>query len=156
MAGPTRRARAPRGVPALATELTLLARHHLRTTHSPEHVLDRSAYQLLSRLEQGPLTQRGLAEAFGLDLSTVNRQVAALCRKGLVERLPDPDGGTARLLRGTDRGLALLRADRDVLHAELGRIVADWEGSDVEALRALLERFNMAIEHLEGRPWPRG
>lgn len=142
-------------VAALAVELTLLARHHLRTTHSPEHVLDRSAYQLLSRLEQGPLSQRGLAEAFGLDLSTVNRQVAALCRKGLVDRSPDPEGGPARLLEPTPLGLELLAADRAVLHEQLGRIVGGWDSGEVEALRALLERFNVAIEELEGRPWPR-
>lgn len=142
-------------VAALAVELTLLARHHLRTTHSPEHVLDRSAYQLLSRLEQGPLSQRGLAEAFGLDLSTVNRQVAALCRKGLVDRSPDPEGGPARLLEPTPMGLELLAADRAVLHEQLGRIVGGWDSGEVEALRALLERFNVAIEELEGRPWPR-
>lgn len=142
-------------VAALAVELTLLARHHLRTTHSPEHVLDRSAYQLLSRLEQGPLAQRGLAEAFGLDLSTVNRQVAALCRKGLVDRSPDPEGGPARLLEPTPLGLELLAADRAVLHEQLGRIVGGWDSGEVEALRALLERFNVAIEELEGRPWPR-
>lgn len=142
-------------VSALAVELTLLARHHLRNTHSAEHVLDRSAYQLLSRLEQGPLSQRGLAEAFGLDLSTVNRQVAALCRKGLVDRSPDPEGGAARLLEPTARGLDLLRSDRALLHAQLGRIVDGWDDADVEALRTLLERFNVAIEDLEGRPWPR-
>lgn len=142
-------------VAALAVELTLLARHHLRTTHSPEHVLDRSAYQLLSRLEQGPLAQRGLAEAFGLDLSTVNRQVAALCRKGLVDRSPDPEGGPARLLEPTPLGLELLAADRAVLHEQLGRIVGGWDSGEVEALRSLLERFNVAIEELEGRPWPR-
>jgi len=146
---------ARRGVPALAVELTLLARHHLRTTHSAEHVLDRSGYQLLSRLEQGPLSQRGLAEAFGLDLSTVNRQVAALCRKGLLDRLPDPEGGAARLLRPTDRGLELLASDRKVLHEQLARVVGDWDPADVENLRTLLERFNASIEQLEGRPWPR-
>lgn len=154
---PTARSRtATAAVPPLAVELTLLARHHLRTTHSAEHSLDRSGYQLLSRLEQGPLSQRGLAEAFGLDLSTVNRQVATLCRKGLLDRLPDPDGGTARLLRPTSRGLELLRADRRVLHEQLGRVVADWDADDVETLRVLLERFNSSIEELEGRPWPRG
>jgi DNA-binding MarR family transcriptional regulator len=146
-------------VPAVAgleRELSLLARHHLHTSqHSPGRALDRSGYQLLSRLELGAMSLRQLAEAFRLDQSTVNRQVNALLRAGLVERVPDPAGGLARILRPTRRGLALLRRDRAVAHEQIGQVLADWPDRDVERLRALLEKFNASIERLEGRPWPR-
>src|ERR1700760_3477817 len=89
----------------LEQELTLLARHQLSSGLDPDLHLDRSGYQLLGRLELGPLSLSGLAEAFRLDVSTVSRQVAALRRKGLVERIPDPDGGMAKLLRPTRLGL---------------------------------------------------
>lgn len=137
-------------------ELSLLARHQLHTTqHAPDRMLDRSAYTLLSRLEHGPMTLKQLAEAFRLDQSTVNRQVNALRRDALVERISDPEGGVAQLLRPTRTGLRLLARDRDVAREQVGQVLADWTAADVADLADLLRRFNNSIEGLEGRPWPR-
>jgi DNA-binding MarR family transcriptional regulator len=96
-----------------------------------------------------------LAEAFSLDPSTVNRQVNALLRAGLLEKAPDPAGAVARVLRPTRPGLDLLHRDRAVLQAQVGRVVGDWDPADVDDLRRLLEKLNTSIEALEGRPWPR-
>lgn len=143
-------------VAGVEAELSLLARHHLHSSqHTTDRTLDRSAYQLLGRLEAGPLSLRQLAEAFRLDQSTVNRQVNSLLRAGLVERRPDPDGGVARLLRPTRRGLEALRGDRRVAREQVGRVLEGWPADDVARLHALLEKFNSSIERLEGRPWPR-
>lgn len=140
----------------LEQELTLLARHQLSSAqHTPDLHLDRSGYQLLSRLELGALTLKQLAAAFRLDISTVNRQVAALRAKGLVERVADPDGGIARLLRPTERGLDLLHEDRAVRHRQVSSVLVDWRPQDIERLQALLSRFNESIEALEGEAWPR-
>ena len=140
----------------LEQELTLLARHQLSSNlHDPDLGLDRSGYQLLSRLELGPLSLGGLAEAFKLDVSTVNRQIAALRRKDLVERIPDPAGGLAKLLRPTRQGRALLGKDRTVRHGHVAQVIADWDPADVTRLQELLALFNTSIENLEGRPWPR-
>ena len=137
-------------------ELSLLARHQLHSTqHAPDRVLDRSGYALLGRLEHGPLTLKQLAEAFRLDQSTVNRQINALRRDALVERISDPEGGVAQLLRPTPKGLTLLARDREVAREQVGQVLEDWNTADVEALAALLRRFNNSIEGLEGRPWPR-
>lgn len=144
-----------RTVELLEQELTLLARHQLSSQQAPDLGLDRSGYQLLSRLELGPLSLKQLAEAFRLDISTVNRQVAALRRKNLVERVEDPDGGVARLLRPTRRGLAALHADRTVRHRQVGNVLEGWDAADVADLNRLLTRFNTSIEALEGEPWPR-
>lgn len=144
-------------IAGVEVELSLLARHQLRSSrHTPRRALDRSAYQLLGRLEHGPLSLRQLAEAFGLDQSTVNRQVNALLRGGLVEKVTDPEGGLARLLRPTRRGRTLLRRDRAVAQDVVGRVLDGWPGRDVEHFQQLLERFNRSIERLEGSPWPRG
>lgn len=141
----------------LEQELTLLARHHLSSAqHDSDLELDRSGYQLLSRLRLGPLSLGQLAEAFRLDVSTVNRQVAALLRAGLVERLPDPGGSLARVVRPTRAGLGRLRHDRRVKQARVHQVIADWDEADVAHLQELLTRFNGSIETLEGRPWPRG
>ena len=143
-------------IAALEVELSLLARHHLRSSqHSPERLLDRSGYHLLSRLELGPLNLKQLAEAFGLDPSTVNRQVNALLRAGLVERVPDPAGAMARVLRPTTDGLDLLHRDRAVVQEQIVRVVGRWSGQDIEDLHRLLEKLNTSIEALEGKTWPR-
>ena len=143
-------------IAALEVELSLLARHHLHSSqHSPDRLLDRSGYHLLSRLELGPMNLKQLAEAFRLDPSTVNRQVNALLRAGLVERAADPAGAIARVLRPTDAGLDLLHRDRAILQEQVGRVLEGWDATDVADLRRLLEKLNTSIEALEGRPWPR-
>ena len=143
-------------VELLEQELTLLSRHQLSSAqHNPDLVLDRSAYQLLGRLELGPLSLKQLAEAFRLDVSTVNRQVASLRRKGLVERIVDPAGGVAQLLRPTRKGLSRLRTDRATRHGQIGQVLESWDPDDVARLHAMLAQFNLSIESLEGQSWPR-
>ena len=143
-------------IAALEVELSLLARHHLHSSqHSAERLLDRSGYHLLSRLELGPLNLKQLAEAFRLDPSTVNRQVNALLRAGLLEKVRDPGGAVARVLRPTAGGLDLLHRDRAILQEQVGRVLTDWDPGEIDELRRLLEKLNTSIEALEGRPWPR-
>lgn len=141
----------------LERELMLLSRHQVLARRERDHAcLDRSAYLLLSRIDtQGPMSIGQLAEAFGLDTSTVNRQTAALLRCGLAERVPDPDGGMARKLRITADGGRRLAADREVNRSCLARVVADWSPEDVRELEDVLVRLNRSAETLEGRPWPR-
>jgi DNA-binding MarR family transcriptional regulator len=143
-------------IAALEVELSLLARHHLHSSqHGPERLLDRSGYHLLGRLELGPMTLKQLSEAFRLDPSTVNRQVNTLLRSGLVEKVPDPAGAVARVLRPTPKGLRRLRRDRAVLQQQVGRVVEDWDRHDLDELHRLLEKLNTTIESLDGRPGPR-
>ncbi|NNG87979.1 winged helix-turn-helix transcriptional regulator [Streptomyces cacaoi] len=141
----------------LERELTLLARHYVSARKPRDgQTLDRSAYVLLTRLEADePLTLKQLAETFRVDVSTINRQVAAMLRNGLVERIPDPEGGMARKFRPTPHGLERLAADRDHSRAGTRRVVADWPEDHVEELVALLSRFNRSVENLEGVSWPR-
>ncbi|RNL60450.1 MarR family transcriptional regulator [Nocardioides marmoriginsengisoli] len=143
-------------VRVLELELTLLARHQLSSAqHAPDLGLDRSGYQLLCRLEVGAMTLKQLAEAFRLDISTVNRQIAALRHKGLVERVADPAGGVAQLLQPTRTGLELLERDRNVKRGHISQLLATWDPDDVDQLHRLLAKLNTSIEDREGRPWPR-
>ncbi|WP_232248778.1 MarR family winged helix-turn-helix transcriptional regulator [Streptacidiphilus rugosus] len=138
----------------------LLGRHTAMASlrrDQPSDRLDRSAYTLLTRLRtQGPMSIGQLAEAFGLDTSTVNRQTAALLRADLAERIPDPDGGLARKLRVTTEGLRRLEQDRDWAIEGLSRVLSDWTDPEVAELSRVLARLNTSIEATEGRPWPRG
>ncbi|MEU0842280.1 MarR family transcriptional regulator [Streptomyces sp. NPDC005962] len=118
--------------------------------------LDRSAYLLLSRLDtEGAMSIGQLADAFQLDVSTVNRQTGALLRGDLVERIPDPDGGLARKLRVTALGAERLTAERDRRRTSLARLLEDWTPEDLSRFGEALTRFNREVEDQDGRPWPR-
>jgi DNA-binding MarR family transcriptional regulator len=138
----------------LERELMLAARHAVMVPARGR--LDRSAYLLLSRLHaSGPMAIAGLAEAFGLDVSTVHRQVAAMLKAGLVHRIPDPGGGMARMLCVTEEGLSRLHGERDRIRDCLSDILGDWTPAEVDAFAAVLTRYNEAVEKIEDRPWPR-
>jgi DNA-binding MarR family transcriptional regulator len=118
--------------------------------------LERSAYILLSRIRvQGPMSISELSEAFGLDVSTLNRQTAAAMRAGLLERIPDPDGGIARKFVITEAGAAALDAQRDHVVSAMDELMADWTDEEIATFGAFLKRFNMDIERRTGRIWPR-
>lgn len=143
---------------AIEFETMLLGRHltPVRRHSEGDSYLDRSAYTLLSRLQvQGPMSIGQLSDAFGLDASTLNRQTAAMLRSGLVERIPDPDGGLARKFRITRVGRSRLTRERRTNVDGLQRVLEDWSDRDVAALAKLLHRFNSDIETRDGRPWPR-
>ena len=77
------------------------------------------------------MTIRQLSDAFGLDPSTLNRQTSALMRAGLLERIPDPDGGIARKFRITGLGERRLDEHRDDILTGLDKIMADWSADDI-------------------------
>ncbi|MFB7273171.1 MarR family winged helix-turn-helix transcriptional regulator [Streptomyces sp. NPDC056244] len=140
-------------------ETMVLGRHLLLNTprsRGSDGRLERSAYILLSRiLMEGPMSIGQLSDAFGLDASTLNRQTAAMLRAGLVERIPDPEGGIARKFRVTAEGERRLDTHRAETVQGLEKVVADWAPEEVSAFAAYLKRFNTSIENLDGRPWPR-
>ncbi|WP_329415807.1 MarR family transcriptional regulator [Streptomyces sp. NBC_00704] len=140
-------------------EQMLLSRHSFlnqRGGRRKDSHMERSAYIMLSRIRvQGPMSIGELSDAFGLDASTLNRQTASAMRAGLIERIPDPEGGMARKFRLTDEGARLLDEERDGIVDALGLVMADWPDEDVAAFAAYLRRFNNGIEALGGRPWPR-
>lgn len=140
-------------------EQMLLSRHtflNQRGGRRKDGVLERSAYILLSRIRvQGPMSIGELSDAFGLDASTLNRQTAAAMRSGLVERIPDPDGGMARKFRITGEGERVLDEEREGIVSALNLVMADWPEEDIAAFADYLKRFNIDIERIGARPWPR-
>ncbi|WP_128380976.1 MarR family winged helix-turn-helix transcriptional regulator [Streptomyces cavernae] len=140
-------------------ENMLLGRYqHLSKSNGrpKDSTLERSAYILLSRIRvQGPMSIGELSDAFGLDASTLNRQTAAVLRTGLVERIPDPEGGIARKFRITEEGERRLDEERERNVQILERIMADWSDEEIAVFANCLQRFNTDIERFHGRPWPR-
>ncbi|MFH0172688.1 MarR family winged helix-turn-helix transcriptional regulator [Streptomyces cacaoi] len=140
-------------------EQMLLSRHTFLNQgggRRKNSLMERSAYILLSRIRvQGPMSIGELSDAFGLDASTLNRQTAAAMRAGLIERIPDPEGGMARKFRLTDEGTRLLDSEREGIVDILDQVMTDWPDEDVAAFAGYLRRFNYGIEAIGGRPWPR-
>ncbi|WP_329282823.1 MarR family winged helix-turn-helix transcriptional regulator [Streptomyces sp. NBC_01451] len=140
-------------------EIMLLGRHmHLLSPKARGALgrLDRSAYILLSRIQaEGPMSIGQLSAAFGLDASTLNRQTAAMLRAGVVERIPDPDGGIARKFAMTGEGERRLAAHRAENLDGLAKVMTDWTAEEIADFAARLSRLNRDVERLDGRPWPR-
>jgi DNA-binding MarR family transcriptional regulator len=140
-------------------ETMLLGRYMTLLTareRAVEGRLDRSAYLLLSRIQvEGPMSIGQLSEAFGLDTSTLNRQTAAMLRTGVVERMPDPEGGIARKFAIIAEGERRLAADRSQNIGGLEKIMVDWSVDEVVDFAGYLSRLNRDMERLDGRPWPR-
>ncbi|MDI3389124.1 MarR family winged helix-turn-helix transcriptional regulator [Streptomyces sp. B-S-A8] len=141
----------------LERELTLMSRHFI-ASRGPRigQSLDRSAYVLLTRLETGkPLTLKELAHTFQADVSTINRQVGAMLKHGLVERLEAATKGGARTFRPTPLGLERLEADRAISRAGAARLIeaAGWGEERTQQFLTLMIEFNHGIEQLEGLAW---
>ena len=131
-------------------QLTILLRRVQRihfTTSSGEIELDRSAYGILCRLvDEGPQRLGTLAQAFGLDPSTITRQVQALEQESLVERRPDPTDRRASLLDLTVQGRQVLTETRSRRREWLQAALGDWDQHDHEEFGRLLEKFNLSID----------
>ena len=118
----------------------------LETNHRKRgYPMERAQYLLLGQLEDGEKSTGEIAEALGLDHSTVVRQLAAVERLGFAERRPHPRDGRSVLVGITGNGavaVAKMRAER---RARLGRVLADWSEDEREQLAALLGRLNAAL-----------
>lgn len=141
----------------LVFELNLLSRYYPNTSRRrPGFQLDRSGFLILTRLDLGePLSLKELSQALQLDISTINRQVAAVLKQGVVERVPDPEGGIARKIRMTPAGRAALDADRATRRNGIHTVVGDWDPADIAQLSRLVRKFNQDVEAIEDNPWPR-
>lgn len=142
----------------LVYEQMLLSRYALQGAppSTRTEALDRSSTVLLARLEAGgPMSVAELAQSFGLDISTVHRQVAAAMKSGLIERIKDPEGGVARKHQPTAEGVRRLEDEFRARHGSFERFVADWPREDVATLARLTRRFNESVESSLGHSWPR-
>lgn len=143
---------------SLLYEHMLMQRHVVHSTgpYGRQAHLDRSATLLLARLKaEGPMTVAQLSEAFGLDISTVHRQLAAAIKHGLIEKVRDPDGGAAWLHQASDEGKARLEEEFGARHETFADITSDWNDDDVRTFAELMRRFNEQVEERRGQPWPR-
>lgn len=113
--------------------------------------MDAAGYALISQIEFGTASGRtgvrasDVAQALGLDKSTVSRGLSQLESLGLIERVGDPDDGRARLLRLTETGAERFNAMRIQRQAEFRAILDRWETPDLASLARLLARLNLDL-----------
>ncbi|MGQ0840632.1 MarR family winged helix-turn-helix transcriptional regulator [Actinokineospora sp.] len=105
--------------------------------------LDGASYALLLHLSDiGPVRAADVVERTGLDKSTVSRQIARLAELGLVERVPDPSDGRARLVQLTATGSARLAEVRSDRRQQLRAKFTGWPTVDIQEFSRLLARLN--------------
>lgn len=133
-------------------QMTVLLRRVQRihlSTASGEINLERSAYGIMAKLaDEGPQRLGALASAFGLDPSTITRQVQALEELELASRRTDPSDRRASILDLTDAGRKALDQTRDYRRARLQQALSDWPDQDREDFARLLAAFNLSLDRL--------
>ena len=132
----------------MTTLLRRVQRIHLSTTVGDVN-LERSAYGIMCKLaDEGPQRLGALAAAFGLDPSTITRQVQALEEIGLAYRKTDPSDRRASILDLTPNGREVLDDTRDRRRSRLQAALSDWPEADLTDFGRLLKEFNASLDRL--------
>jgi DNA-binding MarR family transcriptional regulator len=133
-------------------QITVLLRRVQRihiSTSSGDMDLERSAYGIMCKLaDHGPQRLGSFASAFGLDPSTITRQVQALEKAGLAARTTDAADRRASILDLTDEGLDVLTRTRAYRRARMHEAIGDWPDQDLADFGRLLEKFNLSLDKL--------
>jgi DNA-binding MarR family transcriptional regulator len=133
-------------------QMTVLLRRVQRihlSTQVGEVALERSAYGIMCKLaDEGPQRLGALATAFGLDPSTITRQVQALEEIGLASRETDPADRRASILDLTPNGRDVLEHTREHRREVLRTALADWSEADLTDFGRLLKEFNASLDRL--------
>lgn len=140
----------------LERQLTIMLRRaqrvHLRGSMEGEQI-DRALYGILCRVQDaGTLRLGDLAVTFGLDPSTITRQVQALERAGLLERSPSPDDGRVSLLTLTERGQETTTRTREYRRRWLESLLSSWTGEEREEFCRLMTKFNETVDEITRSP----
>src|SRR4051812_17336208 len=133
-------------------QMTVLLRRVQRIhlfTRVGDVALERSAYGIMCKLaDEGPHRLGALASAFGLDPSTITRQVQALEEIGLAARQSDPKDRRASILDLSDTGRQVLEQTREHRRAVLQQVISDWSRGDLDEFGRLLKEFNASLDRL--------
>jgi DNA-binding MarR family transcriptional regulator len=133
-------------------QMTVLLRRVQRihvSTSSGELHLERSAYGIMCQLaDEGPQRLGALAGAFGLDPSTITRQVQALEEAGLAARTTDASDRRASILDLTEEGREVLHRTRAHRRRRLKQVMSGWDDEDRTEFARLLEQFNASVDQM--------
>lgn len=102
--------------------------------------------QLINR--KGPVTATGIGQLLDMDKAVVSRQVAKLRELGLVDAQPAPDDKRVLLLVVSDKAAPLLEGIKARWAHAYHERFADWDDTELDALRAALHRFNSSADEI--------
>ncbi len=111
--------------------------------------LERSAYELLVRLEVGPVRVSDLANALRLDVSTVSRQVDALEESSYAHRQRHPTDGRGWLVVMDPVGAQAVQAHRRARVELFGRLLEDADDCELRVVTAVLGRLAARLQSLD-------
>lgn len=133
-------------------QLTVLLRKSVRihlSTQRGDVTLERSAYGIMCQLaDEGPQRLGALASAFGLDPSTITRQVRDLETAGFAFRQTDPSDRRAFVLDLTPCGREVLHQSREHRRSKLQEALSNWSSRDLNDFGRLLQEFNTSMDRL--------
>jgi DNA-binding MarR family transcriptional regulator len=105
--------------------------------------IERPAMTILLTLQMAgkPLRIGEIAQQMQVVGPHVTRHLPELERRGLVERVVDPDDQRARLIASTDQGTHVVEQYLGTVFGWMGDALKDWSPEDRKALIALVQRF---------------
>ncbi|HJQ06071.1 MAG TPA: MarR family transcriptional regulator [Nocardioides sp.] len=127
-------------------QVELAVRSHLDDLLRPTGVTALQ-YTALTVLEQrDDLTAAALARNSFVTTQSMADLVAALERRGLVERFRDPTDGRRILIHLTDAGRALIAEQRPAVAALERSMIAGLEDADIAVVRSSLDAMRRNLE----------
>jgi len=131
----------------IETALTLLMRnprmhglHRLLGARSGVD-LDRPSYVALAALDAGPLRISELADACGVDVSTMSRLVDRMLARGLVDRETSAEDRRVSLVQASAKGREVQQTLRAWRSEALKDLLGKWTRDEREQFAELLSRF---------------
>jgi DNA-binding MarR family transcriptional regulator len=133
-------------VAALYEELSLLVRRSQEFSGEIHPGLSLVDYTLLTRIAANPGTRSAdLAALFGLDKSTLSRQVNVLVERGLVERTGERPGKRGVVLELTNNGSHAVATAVDDVRAALNGWLEGWSDREIGDFAAMVARLNKRV-----------
>jgi len=131
---------------ALYEELSLLVRRSQEFSGEIHAGLSLVNYTLLTRIAGSPGTRAAdLAALFGLDKSTLSRQVNVLVERGLVKRTGERAGKRGVVLELTHDGQDALLAAGNGVRAALSGWLEGWSDREISDFAAMVARLNQRV-----------
>jgi DNA-binding MarR family transcriptional regulator len=114
--------------------------------HMSTSGLSLARWKVLEILDgKGSIRQKALAQELGFAERSVTQAVESLASDGLVERMPDPTDGRAKLVALTDEGAAALAAGTKAGAKVLQRIFGTLDRKQLKSLDELLNVIDDAV-----------
>lgn len=111
--------------------------------------LERSAYELLVRLEGGEVRVSDLAAGLRLDVSTVSRQIDALEAAGYAHRRRHPTDRRGWLVVMDEAGAQAVQAHRRARVEIFGALLDDVEDGELHTAATVLTRLAARLQSLD-------